>query len=542
MQLPAAIARARTREAFGRPWTALTQKSSMANFSELAKSHHHKKGEMRVLDNNSFRILFVCAEVFPIVKTGGLADVCAALSQSLARKDIDIRLILPGYPALLDSIRNDIEIIRLNSGGRILRGHLPDRYLPIYLFDYPDLFRRTGGPYQDADGCDWSDNHRRFAAFCDAATTLALHGDDQGWRPDVVHAHDWHAALVPALLSLQQQPRPASVLTIHNLAYQGNFTLDAAAGAGLPEELLHGSAAEFFGQFSFLKAGISTADRLTTVSPTYAREILTPEYGAGLDGVLRTRAKDLVGIMNGVDLDVWSPATDPLLSHRYSARNLSGKHACKAALQHELGLEPAPDVPLVGFVNRLTHQKMADVVLEALPVLAERGMQFVLHGEGEHALESEFAAACGRFATIALRVGYHEDMAHRVIAGADIFLMPSRFEPCGLTALYAMGYGALPVCRKVGGLCDSVVDAGDGAEPVTDATGFSFAEESAAGILASLDRACARFVQQDSWRGIQRTAMERDFGWDTAAERYLALYDELAPGIGFHPHTKRHVA
>jgi starch synthase len=479
------------------------------------------------------RLLFVCAEFYPLAKTGGLADVCAALPRALAREGADARVMLPAYPSVLDSIEDAREVMRLPDGGRVLLARAPDNLLPIYLFDQPELFRRPGSPYQDPERRDWPDNHLRYAAFCRAATVLALYGDATGWAPDLVHAHDWHAALVPALLALQDRPRPPVVLTIHNLAYQGNFPLGAAAEAELPAALLGTGVAEFYGQFSFLKAGISTADRLTTVSPTYAREILTPEHGAGLDGVLRTRAADLVGIMNGVDSDVWNPASDPYLASHYTARDLSGKLACKAALQQELGLEPSPEAPLICFVNRLTHQKMAEAVLELLPAMPDRGIQFVLHGQGDPELETAFSARTGQSPQVVLRVGYQEDLAHRLTAGADISLVPSRFEPCGLTALYAMRYGALPVSRPVGGLADSVVDAGDAAEPSGDATGFSFAGDGASGLLAGLDRARARFANRDTWQRMQRTAMGRDFSWHTAAQHYLALYDELVPGIGF---------
>jgi starch synthase len=450
-----------------------------------------------------------------------LADVCAVLPRALARKGIDVRILLPAYPAALAGVENARDVSRSTDEGKILRGRVPDSRLPIYLFDQPDLFRRPGGPYQDENRRDWPGNLRRYAAFCHA----------EGWVPDLMHVHDWHTAPVPALLALQGTPRPPTILTIHNLAYQGNFPMYDAAGAGLPEALFNSGMAEFYGQFSFLKAGIGTADRLTTVSPTYAREILTPEHGARLDGVLRTRANDLTGILNGVDRDVWNPASDLLLPHHYSAQNLSGKRACKTAVQRELGLEPAPDVPLVCFINRLTHQKMAGVVLELLPALAGRGIQFALHGEGDADLEHGFAAASGRFPNIVTRVGYREDLAHRLTAGADISAIPSRFEPCGLTALYAMHYGTLPVARLVGGLADSVVDADDAPMPRAGATGFGFAKETAGGLLAGLDRACAWFASRHTWHRMVRTAMERDFSWDTAARHYLKLYDEMVPGF-----------
>lgn len=473
------------------------------------------------------RVLFVCAELFPLVKTGGLADVCAALPAALAQQGVDVRLLLPGYPALLTAVGPLQEMRRFGPETRLLRGRVADSGLPIYLFDAPALFARPGGPYQDAAHRDWPDNHRRFAAFSQAAAALAIAGDGDGWQPELVHVHDWHAALVPALLAVQDAPHPPSVLTIHNLAFQGNFPLAAGAEAGLPPALLSTDAAEFYGQVSFLKAGIRFADRLTTVSPTYARDILTPAFGAGLDGVLRSRADDLVGILNGIDTAVWDPAADRALTWCYDATELAGKQACKAALQQELGLEPAPDLPLVCFVNRLTHQKMADVVLALLPALAERELQFVLHGEGDPALDETFAAAAGLSCRAALCVGYQEALAHRIVAAADISLVPSRFEPCGLTAMYAMRYGALPVCRAVGGLNDIVVDAGDGPVPRAGASGFSFDAAGGAALLDGVDRACARFAHKPAWQRMQQTAMRRDFGWAASARRYLSLYRAL---------------
>jgi starch synthase len=469
-------------------------------------------------------LLLVSAEAYPLAKTGGLADVCAALPAALARAGVEVRLMLPGYCSALDGAVGK-HCLGFAGGGRLLLARMPDTDLPVYLFDQPDLFRRDGGLYQDADHREWPDNHLRFAAFCQAAAQLALHGDGAGWRPQLVHAHDWHAGLVPALLALEQPDRPPSVLTLHNLAFQGNFPRHETGAMGLPAALRDGDAAEFYGQFSFLKAGISYADRLTTVSPTYAQEILTPEHGAGLDGLLRQRATDLVGILNGVDDEVWDPTTDAHLSHRYSRDDLSGKRGCKAAIQQELGLEQDEHAPLICYLNRLTHQKMADVVLAMLPALAGTGCQFALHGKGDRAMESAFAAVATGSRRVAVRIGYQEDLAHRLTAGADISLTPSRFEPCGLTTMYAMRYGTLPVTRPVGGLADTVVDAADEA----GATGFMFAEPTAAGLLACLGRAADHFQDKSSWRRLQHTAMARDFGWDASAQRYLALYRELLP-------------
>lgn len=479
------------------------------------------------------RILFPCAEFFPVAKTGGLADACAGLAAALADSGLDVRLLLPGYPAVLAAAPGAREVRALADGGRVLLGHLAGTGLPLYVFDHPALFDRAGGPYQDTARRDWPDNHIRFAAFSRAAAQLARDGDVAGWAPDLVHVHDWHTALVPALLDAAAEPHPPCMLTIHNLAYQGNFPLAAAAEAGLPDALAGTEGAEFFGRFSFLKAGLRYADRLTTVSPSYAREILTPAHGAGMDGVLRTRVADLFGILNGVDTAIWNPAIDTHLCHAYSARDPGGKAACKSALQMELGLEADPDIPLVVFVNRLTHQKMADVVLQILPALAERDVQFVLHGEGEPALEAAFAAYDGSSARTSIRVGYEEALAHRLFAGADISLVPSRFEPCGLTAMYSMLYGALPVCRAVGGLLDTIVDAGSPSSPLRGANGFSFVEDNATDLLAGIDRACAVFAREPNWRDMQRNAMSRDFSWATAARKYRDLYAALRPDLDF---------
>jgi starch synthase len=475
------------------------------------------------------RVLFASAEAFPLAKTGGLGDVCAALPDALARLGVDIRIMLPGYPQALDLAGPLRCVASLPDGGRVLLGRMPDTGVPVYLFDRPELFRRAGGLYQDADKRDWPDNDFRFGTFCRAVAHIALHGGEPRWWPDVVHANDWHTGLVPGLLRsdrpLGRDERPVrSIFTIHNLAYQGNFPLTAGSDLALPPELLSAEGGEFYGQLSFMKAGISQGDRITTVSPNYAREILTPEHGVGLDGVLRGRAADLVGILNGVDHAVWDPGADQHLSHRYSGDDLAGKAACKAAIQQRLGLDQCSDSPLVCFFNRLTHQKMADVVLEALPHLVDHGAQFVLVGEGDRELEHGFArAASGKPSRVAVQIGYQEIFAHQLNAAADISLTPSRFEPCGLTAMYSMRYGTLPVARAVGGLVDTVVDIACARAGHLGATGFTFAEPDVGGLMSGIRRACAAFRDKVGWRALQRNAMERDFGWEGSARQYLAL-------------------
>jgi starch synthase len=474
------------------------------------------------------RVLFASSEAYPLAKTGGLGDVAGALPAALARLGIDIRLILPGYLSALDIARDKRVLSSLPGGGRLILGRMPNTGLPIYLLDRPDLFRRSGGLYQDNERQDWPDNHMRYGAFCDAVVHIALHGDGYGWCPDLVHANDWHTALVPARLALENSHRPPTVFTIHNLAFQGSFPLTAADDLGLSPSMLTPEGAEFYGQFSFLKAGIRYSDRLTTVSPRYAREILTPEYGAGLDGVMRSRADDLIGILNGVDYAVWDPANDHELQACYSIHQMAGKGACKTAIQDELGLERSDNIPLVSFTNRLTHQKMADVLLEAVPALMKQSIQLVVHGEGDQSLEGAFLAASrDRPMEMIARIGYQESLAHRLLAGSDIVLTPARFEPCGLTTMFAMRYGSPPVARSVGGLTDTIIDFAN-AHP-EEATGYTFAEPTVGELTACVGRACEGFRDKTAWRTIQRNGMRRDFSWDGAARQYAAIYRDLAP-------------
>jgi starch synthase len=483
------------------------------------------------------RVLFLASEVFPLAKTGGLADVCGALPTTLARQGVDIRIMLPGYPQALDMATRGHVVCDLSealgiAGSRLVAGFMPGLDIPVYLFDCPPLFRRNGGLYQDANGQEWRDNHRRFAAFCRAAASVALGETPLDWQPDIVHAHDWHTGPVAPLLRYSGKARPKSVFTIHNLAFQGNFPLETFPALGLPPDALSPEGIEFYGKISFLKAGIRYGDRLTTVSPNYAREIMTPEHGCGLDGLLRSRAADLVGILNGVDYSIWDPGNDAELPQHYSAEDLSGKHACKEGLRQEIGLEGDPGRPLMIYVNRLTHQKMADVVLEAVPQLVAEGAQLVVHGEGDRELEAGFLAAARRHPDhVSVRIGYREALAHRLTAGADISLTPSRFEPCGLTTMYAMRYGALPVTRPVGGLADTVKDAGTHNDAAEDGTGFMFADTTAAELSGCIRRALTWYGDDQRWQQLQRQAMRRDFAWERSAQRYCELYASLVPAM-----------
>jgi starch synthase len=479
------------------------------------------------------KVLHVGAEIVPLVKTGGLADVLGALPQALIKEGADVRLLLPGLPSILDAVQGLTTVFEfgpLFGAARIaLRlGRMPNSQVPVYVVDAPYLYRRGGGPYQGTDGNEWPDNLERFALLGWVGAHLAAGELDPGWVPDVLHAHDWHAAMSCAYVAAHPGTRAATVFTIHNLAYQGLFSSDDFRLLGLPSRFMTSSGLEYHHQLSFMKAGLKFAARVTTVSPTYANEIGTHEFGFGLDGVIRGRGNAVRGILNGVDGEVWDPATDSALAAPYSPLKPAGKARCKAALQAELGLELRADQPLFGVVSRLTSQKGLDLLLEALTGLVRRGGQLALQGTGDASLEAAFvAAAQARPGSVAVRIGYDEALAHRLIAGSDAIVVPSRFEPCGLTQLYGLRYGTLPVVRRVGGLADTVVDAT--AEALRDgtATGFVFDAATPVALDSALRKAAEAFAQPAQWKQLMGTAMARDFSWQGAARHYLALYDEL---------------
>jgi starch synthase len=480
------------------------------------------------------RVLFVTGEAHPLAKTGGLADVSSALPIALSRRGVDVRLLLPGYPGALERIEKprlaaNLEPILGVSEAKLISGRLPNTEIPVFLIDAPVLFRRNGGLYQDSRGQDWEDNALRFAFLSHVAARLAMGRIEVSWVPDVVHANDWHAGLVPLLLSLETIPRPATVFTTHNMAFQGNFAPRVLSAIGVPEACFLSGDIEFYGQVSFLKAGLRHSDHLTTVSPTYASEVLTPEYGCGMDGLLRERIQSFSGILNGIDDALWNPDGDSHLPQSYRPGDVAGKRVCKSALQRELGLPVDPQAPLVAFVSRLTQQKMADTILAALPWLAAQGAQFVLLGEGEPELEAQFKAAQSRYKHHAVaHIGYDEALAHRLQAGSDILLAPARFEPCGLTQLYALRYGTPPVVRQTGGLADTVVDANPDTIADRTATGFVFEEPSLEGLTGAVDRALSLYREPLAWRRLQLQGMAQDFSWNASAKAYASLYHHVA--------------
>ncbi|MEM7443419.1 MAG: glycogen synthase GlgA [Pseudomonadota bacterium] len=476
--------------------------------------------------------LQIASELYPLVKTGGLADVIGALPPALNRLGAPARILIPGYPGVMaaaGAMSAIAEWPNLFGGGpaRVLEGTLEGVGAGAYVLDVPGFYGRPGTPYLDADGRDWDDNARRFAALGWTGAELAR-GLDPKWRPDVVHCHDWQSGLTPAYLAFDSAPRPKTAVAIHNLAYQGLFPADTFAWLGLPSASFSPSGLEFYGQVSFLKAGLVTADRITTVSRTYSHEIQTVEHGCGLDGLLQSRSGVLSGIVNGADYDVWNPANDHRLPKPYGPDTLERKAAAKEALQKKLGLEVSAKAPLFGVVSRLTWHKGLDLLLGALPVLLQRDGQLALLGTGEQGLETGFReAASSAPSQVGAVLGYDEELAHLIIAGSDVVLVPSRAEPCGLTQIYAMKYGSLPLVRNTGGLADTVVNADAKAVAAGTATGFNFNLATIDALAGTLGWVCDQWQDQAQWQAIQQTAMGMDFSWDRAAKDYLALYQTL---------------
>jgi starch synthase len=454
----------------------------------------------------------------PLVKTGGLGDVSAALPAALAGLGHDVRVLLPGYPPVLDGASGAREIARLTVLGRavrLLESKLPSG-VPLIIADAPTLFARTGGPYQDATGDDWNDNALRFGVLSKVAAILGTEASPLEWRPDVVHCNDWPTALAPLYLRFARGRHAASLLTIHNLAFQGIFSFDQVKPLELPPESVGLQGAEYYGKVSFLKGGIVYSSAVNTVSPTYAREIQTHELGFGMDGVLRQRSKDLFGVLNGIDTTTWNPQADPLIPAHYGPDTLDGKLTNKRALKQRLGLEGPHEVPLAAIVSRLTHQKGIDIIAEAVPQLAKIPMQIALVGAGDRELVEKLRAAQQEFPEhLGVYIGFDEQAAHLVEAGADMFLMPSRFEPCGMNQMYSQRYGTPPVANATGGLVDTILD---------DETGYLMRELSAEGLVEAVQRGLGDYRDPSRWRRIQRAGMARDFGWASAARAYGEIH------------------
>ncbi len=484
------------------------------------------------LEINVPKILFVASEAHPLIKTGGLGDVTGSLPVALQSLHADVRLLLPAYrdavgrAGKLKTITT-LTIPGLDSPVKILEGRLPGTSLITWFVDFPPAYNRPGNPYLDGQGQSWPDNAMRYALLAHVAAALALGRSRLKWRPDVVHCHDWQTGLVPALLA-RQKTRAATLFTIHNLSYQGLFPYLTFKALALPPDLWSPEALEFHGRMSFMKAGLVFADHLTTVSPTYAREIQTPESGDGLDDLLRHRADRLTGILNGIDDSEWNPARDPFLAKNFSARQPQGKSANKSALQKEFGLPLEAGTALIGMVGRLVAQKGIDLVINTLPSLMHRPLQLVVLGGGEIGYEEVLRKQAERYrGRLAVRIGYDEQQAHRVEAGADMFLMPSRFEPCGLNQLYSLRYGTVPIVRRVGGLADTVADVTEENIRSGKATGIVFQDARAAALLEAVDRALALRKDASRWKRIMLAGMRQDFSWRHSATEYLRLYKQV---------------
>jgi starch synthase len=474
------------------------------------------------------KVLSVASEVFPLIKTGGLADVAGALPAALAPHGVMMRTLLPGYPSVMARIGKaervgDFENLFGSPATLLAVDH---DGLDLIVLDAPTLFDRGGGPYLDPDGIDHADNFRRFAALSLAAAEIAR-GALPGWMPDLVHCHDWQAALAPVYMREGGASDVPSVLTIHNIAFRGQFPAGIFPELALPWSAYSIGGVEYYGDVSFLKGGLMAATAITTVSPSYAQEILTPEFGMGLQGVLAARIADLHGIVNGIDTDVWNPGSDPHIAASYSAGTLKARAANRDALRERFRLV-ATDGPLFCVVSRLTDQKGMDVLAGVVDMIVANGGTLAVLGSGDPALEAAFRTAAARHpGRVGIVVGYDEPLSHLMQAGADAILVPSRFEPCGLTQLYGLRYGCVPVAARTGGLADTIIDANEAAVAADVATGFLFSPVAEDSLRLALRRVFSLWRQPEIWARLQARGMKADVSWDMSAQRYAALYAGL---------------
>ncbi len=497
-------------------------------------NHYYSKnmtGRSTYTDGNTpKKILFATSEAQPLIKTGGLADVSGSLPLALSEQGLDVRLVLPAYPQAveraipLDTVAT-IKISGISEPVRILEQKMEGN-LHIYLVDAPSLFNRPGNPYTEATGRPWSDNAKRFASFCRAVTRIALDQAGLGWCPDVVHCNDWQTGLVPALLA-QEWDRPATVFTIHNLSYQGTYDFSTFAQLMLPDNLWSPEGLEFHGNFSLIKGGLVFSDWITTVSPTYADEIRTAEFGYGLEGLLQHRSNRLVGVLNGIDYKIWDPSTDQHIEHNYDLNSFADKQNNKLALQEKLGLEVNPNAILFGNIGRIVEQKGIDLIIDILPeIMQQKDVQLVILGSGEAHLEQTLKDAAQKYpGRCAVIIGYDEHLAHNIEAGSDCFLMPSRFEPCGLNQLFSLRYGTVPIVNRTGGLADTVVDLNPATMLDKTASGFVFDRPEADSLLDAVNRAIEYYRRpRQWWEKLALHGMRQDFSWDSSAAHYLAIY------------------
>ncbi|MGB2831668.1 MAG: glycogen synthase GlgA [Methylotenera sp.] len=483
------------------------------------------------------RVLFATSEVFPLIKTGGLADVSGSLPSALQHLGVDIRILVPGYPAVLNQLDDlqhiaDIHHLPVIEQAELLIGSIKETHVKVMVIKSVSLYERAGGPYADANGLEWLDNPVRFGILSRVAAMLSgAQSPIADWRPDIVHCNDWQTGLAPAYMKLVENTQAKSIISLHNMAFQGCYAPSWLPTLALPSTHFTLEGFEYHGQLSFLKAGIFYADTITTVSPSYAKEIQTPAFGFGLEGLLSKRGDEIKGILNGIETKEWDPKTDPHLIKHYSATQLAGKKQVKAALQEKLGLHIDANAPLLGVVSRLTHQKGLDMLVPIIQDLLEAGCQLALLGGGESALEIAFRhLAISNLGSVSVNIGYNEALSHQIMAGCDMFIMPSRFEPCGLNQLYGLAYGTPPIVNATGGLADSVIDTNIITFKNKTANGFVMSEPSPASLLHCIKQALNVFKNDaEAWRQIQKNGMSQNLSWDKSALEYLAEYKKLVP-------------
>ncbi|MCU7917487.1 MAG: glycogen synthase GlgA [Candidatus Thiodiazotropha sp. (ex Epidulcina cf. delphinae)] len=485
------------------------------------------------------KILFASSEVTPLIKTGGLADVAGSLPVALNHIDQDCRLIVPGYPDVLNKADDLQPMGQLKLPGEsapvnLLQGSCGPHQVPLYVVDAPHRFDRPGNPYLSPEGLNWPDNAERFTLFCRAAASVALNRGGLDWQPDVVHANDWQTGLIAPLL-LNEENRPATLFTIHNLAYQGLFDHATFLRLGLPGHLWSYRALEFHDQLSFIKGGIALSDRVNTVSPTYADEIKTAEFGYGLEGLLIHRESHFSGVLNGIDYHAWDPQGDHHIPAVFSLENFAAKRRNKLALQREYGLPEDEHIQLFGYIGRLVDQKGVDLILQALPGIMDSGSQVVMLGSGDKDLEHALQKISNRYhSRIGVVIGYNEGLSHRIEAGSDCFIMPSRFEPCGLNQMYSLRYGTVPIVRRTGGLADTVIDVNPSTLANGKATGFVFDNADGDSLWGAVEHAINFYRRSTTdWEILARTGMQQDFSWEASAQHYMELYQTAIddPGL-----------
>ncbi len=481
------------------------------------------------------RVLFATSEVFPLIKTGGLADVSGSLPTALQNLGVDIRILMPGYPAVLNKLTNLQAIATFDNlpvihNAALMMGTIAETQVKVMVIKSAHLYEREGGPYADANGLEWLDNPVRFGILSKVAAILSgPNSPITDWQPDIVHCNDWQTGLTPAYMKLVEHSQAKSIISLHNMAFQGCYAPGWLSTLALPSTNFTIEGFEYHGQLSFLKAGIFYANAVTTVSPSYAKEIQTAAFGFGLEGLLSKRGNEIKGILNGIETDEWNPEADPHLVKNYSATTLAGKKLVKAALQEKLGLHIDASAPLLGVVSRLTHQKGLDMLVPILQKLVDAGCQLALLGSGESALENAFRTlAVSNPTKVNVTIGYNEPLSHQIMAGCDMFIMPSRFEPCGLNQLYGLAYGTPPIVNATGGLADSVVDTNIITFKNKTANGFVMSEASPTSLLSCIKQALNVFNNDaNAWKQIQKNGMTQNLSWDKSALEYLAVYQTL---------------